>query len=278
LLDERSKRTRPGLDDKILCSWNAMMISAYCEAANSFGNKTYLECAIQNGKFILERMRNPDGSLMHSYKNGKQGSEGFLEDYAFTIEALIRLYESTIDEHWLEEARRLADYTLQHFYDESSGLFWYTSGLSAPLIARKKEIYDNVIPSSNSCMAKNLFQLGNYFGATNYLEISRRMLSCVTRDMPSYGSGFSNWATLLLWQTGTYFELAVTGNEANEKLNEARKSYLPNVQLAGDDSGKSRLSLLSERFVPQKTLFYLCQNNSCKLPVSTFDEIRQQIH
>jgi uncharacterized protein YyaL (SSP411 family) len=172
LLAAREKRIRPGLDDKSLTSWNAMMMRGYTDAYMVFGEKAFLEAALKNAEFILAKQVRKDGGLNHSYKNGKSSINGFLEDYGFVIDAFIQLYQATFDEKWLKEARVLTEHAITHFYDGSgaTGMFYFTSDADTELIARKAEVADNVHPSSNSMMAANLFLLGNYYDDKNYLK------------------------------------------------------------------------------------------------------------
>ena len=163
LMKERNKRIRPGLDDKQLTSWNALMLKAYADAYSTFGEKAWLEKAINTANFILEKTKQPGGGLFHSHKNGKSTVNGLLEDYSFTIEGLVALYQASGQEQWLNKAEELMEYTIAHFYDHTSGMFFFTSNDHESLIARKMEINDNVIPASNSAMAKCLFLLGHLF-------------------------------------------------------------------------------------------------------------------
>ncbi|MDX5437666.1 MAG: thioredoxin domain-containing protein, partial [Pontibacter sp.] len=178
LMEVRATRERPGLDDKILTSWNALMLKGLADAYYVFGNKHFLDLALQNAHFILLRLKKEE-KLYHSYKNGHATIDGFLEDYALLIQAFLRLYEITFDEQWLQEAKDLADYTLENFFDEKEGMFYFTDKRSEKLIARKKEIFDNVIPSSNSVMATNLHLLGLIFDEERYTQLSDKMLANV---------------------------------------------------------------------------------------------------
>ena len=157
------KRVRPRLDDKILTSWNALMLTGYIDAYNTFGEKKFLDRALQSAHFLSTKMMQPDYSLKRNYKNGKTSINVFLDDYSFTIEAFIDLYETTFDEHWLQLAQNISNYTIQHFYNLNNGMFFYTSATDEPLIARKSETSDNVIPASNSSMAKALYKLGTLY-------------------------------------------------------------------------------------------------------------------
>jgi len=272
LLTERSKRIYPGLDDKQLTSWNALMIKGYCEAFEAYGNIEFHEAATRNTELILNKVKREDGGLFHSYKNGKATINGYLEDYCFFIEALMSLYEITFEEKYLDEARKLAGYVSKHFYDEVTGMYFFTSNLDKELIARKKEIHDNVIPASNSGMAKALFLLGKYFDDQDMRNRSRKMIHNVQNDMIKYGSAFSNWGMLMLWNVFPYYEVAIAGKEAEEKRKELANNYFPNKILAGTVNGKSKLPLLENRFTENKTMIYVCENYTCKLPVEDIPE------
>ncbi len=277
LLSVRSNRIRPGLDDKQLTSWNALMIKACCDAYVTFGNTTYLQTATRNANLILKKLKRADGGLYHSYKNGKASINGYLEDYSFTIEALLSLYEATFEESWLMEAANFADYTLEHFYDADSGFFWFTSDLDPALIARKKEIHDNVIPASNSSMAKGLYALGIYFENNRYSVIASRMVNSVSKEMEKYGSGYSNWAILLMKYVYPSKEVVIVGEEAEIYRKQIQSLYTINVLYAGCRNDSGKLSLLNNRYIKEETLIYVCQNHTCKLPVKTVPEAMEQI-
>ncbi|MEO6347712.1 MAG: thioredoxin domain-containing protein, partial [Aquaticitalea sp.] len=153
LLKERSKRERPRLDDKTLTSWNALMLKGYVDAYRVLGDKTYLDTALKNAEFIMKNQIRDDGGLNHNYKDDKSTINGYLEDYATTVEAFITLYEQTLDIKWLKEAKKLTDYSFDHFYDNQSNLFFFTSNSDANLVSRSIEYRDNVVPASNSIMA-----------------------------------------------------------------------------------------------------------------------------
>lgn len=272
LLAERNKRIRPGLDDKQLTSWNAMMIKGYCDAYEAFGEKKFLDCAIRNINLILAKNKREDGGLNHSLKNGKSSINGYLEDYSFFIEGLVKIYEATFEEKYLDEAKKLTEYTLKHFFDEQTGLFFFTSSLDPELIARKKEIHDNVTAASNSSMAKALYQLGKSFDEKNYLRISQTMLHNVKNEMARYGSSFSNWCELMMWNTYPFFEIAIAGKKAEEKRKELSNQYLPNKIIAGTAKQFSKLSLLENRFTENKTFIYVCENYTCRMPVESPEE------
>ncbi|MBT8255250.1 MAG: thioredoxin domain-containing protein [Bacteroidia bacterium] len=267
LMEFRNKRPKPRLDDKTLTSWNGLMLKGYVDAYKVFGTEAYLKIALKNARFIAENQLLGDGRLWHNYKNGKSNINGYLEDYASVIDAYIGLYEVTLNEEWLDKAKSMADYTLEHFHDTEKGMFYFTSDEDAEIVTRTIDYRDNVIPSSNSMMAKNLFVLSHHFDERNFADIAHQMLKNVQGELEQYPGGFSNWLDLLSNYRSPYYELVVVGPEADEMITKFNKIYLPGKLIAGSTSpGES--PLLKGRFLPGKTYIYVCVNNTCKLPVT----------
>lgn len=274
LLAVRSKRIRPGLDDKILTSWNALMIKGLCKAYQAFADEKYLNFAIQNFQFLSKNVINAEGGIYRNYKNGKASINGFLDDYALLIEAMICLYECTFEEDYLHRAKALTDHTLDHFRDDESGMFFYTSDEDEALIARKYETMDNVIPASNSVMAWNLKKLSQFFEEKRYEKIYRHLLKMVVPQIKSYASAYSNWASLLLEEVQGSFEIAITGEESTQKRQDLEKLYIPNKIILGGKQGT--LPLLQDKFVGETRIF-VCKDKSCRLPVNDVNEAIKQI-
>jgi len=270
LFDERAKRERPRTDHKVLTSWNGLMIRAYLDAYKVIGNKDYLDMALKNAKFIKENQLRNDGGLYHNYKNGITSIEGFSEDYASIISAYISLYEVTLDEDWLKLSRRILDYTITHFFDENSSMFYFTPNSETNLIARKVEIVDNVIPSSNSMLAQSLFKLSHFYSNEEYKNIAKQMLGNMIGNIESSPSSFSNWSNLYLNYSNPYYEVAVSGEKALDKLEELNKYYLPNILIAGA-LGESEVPIMKNRFNEGETYIYVCVDGTCKLPVKSVD-------
>lgn len=268
LLLKRSERIRPGLDDKILTSWNGLMLKGYVDAYLSTFNTSYIDIAVRNGNFLLEKIRKSDGSLYHNYKNGLSSIPGFLEDYAFTIEAFISLYQATFDEKWLTEAKHLMDYAIRHFSDEKSDLLYFTSDQSNDLFARKPELTDNVIPASNSSIAQSLFKLGHYFGNTIYLEKSKKMAGSLSKNMQQYPSAFSNWGIHVMNLVDPFFTIIICGEKALKLARQLQQYYRPFIMLAASTAG-SDLPVFLNRFLKGKTLIYVCTEDGCRMPVET---------
>ena len=271
LFKERKKKNRPRLDDKILTSWNAMMLKAYVDAYRVFNDEKFIEAALKNATFLKTNLIRKDGGLNRNYKNGKSNINGYLEDYSNLIEAYIALYEFTLDQDWLNLSKGLADYCYKHFYDENTQMFYFTSNEDENLISRRTEIIDDVIPASNSILARNLFKLGHYFENKTYISTSEQMLNNVEKEMIKYGSGYSNWLQLYCDFTSEFYEIAIVGEAAEKLIKEINGFYIPNKIIAASKS-KSEEPLLKHRFQKGKTLIYVCLNQVCKFPVSSSNE------
>jgi uncharacterized protein YyaL (SSP411 family) len=265
LLQERKKRSQPHLDNKALTSWNALMIKGYTTAYRSFKNPHYKEIAIKSASFLLNNQIQKDGSLYHSYKDGKSSIIGFSEDYASVVDAFIGVYQITLDEKWLTKAKELTDYALSHFLDKKTNMFYFTSNSSKNLITRKMEIRDDVIPASNSVFAQNLFLLGHYYSNAAYSKIAKQMLHNVAADAVKYPTEYYNWLNLMLNYTGSYYEVAISGKEAQQKINTLQAYYLPNILIAGATK-ESSLPIMENRFMPNETYIYVCVEGACKMP------------
>jgi len=276
LLKERNKRVRPALDDKIITAWNSLMIKGYVDAYRVFDDPKFLNAAKKNAEFILKNVQKSDFRLDRNFKNGTSTINGFLDDYAFTIDAFIALYQATFDEKWLLEAQQLATYSIAHFYDSKSGMFYYTSDLDPSLIARKMDISDNVIPSANSQMAKNLFVLGKYFYNDDYLQKSKKMLSNVKQNALTGGVYYANWDILMAWFANEPYEVAILGENYLNKRKEFDTYYLPNVFLSGGKN-EGTLELLKNKYIKGQTTIYACQNKACKMPDIEVKRVIMQI-
>lgn len=271
LLKARSNRVRPGLDNKILTSWNALMMKGYVDAYRALGREEYLECARKNAKFIIDNLMGDDGKLAHTFNRGRNKINGFLEDYAMLADSLLELYSVSFEEEYLRKALLLAEYAILHFHNPENGLFFVTSDLDAPLIARKQEVYDNVIPSSNSVMAKVLHILGLVFEREDLATISDRMVEAVKEQAVKYPSSFANWNSVMIAKAWPYYTVVVTGPECRERAAGIRKDYHPEIFICGSEKS-SKLPVFKERFVEGETKIYVCTGNECKLPTSSVEE------
>ena len=277
LLDKRDQRNKPRLDDKTLTSWNALMLKAYINAYTVFNDSHFLKMALKNAVFIRNKQIKEDGGLYRNYKNGKSNIEAYLEDYATVIDAYISLYEATFDEDWLFTAKQLTDYCFDHFFDVQSKMFYFTSNINSDLITRKIEIDDNVIPSSNSIMANNLFKLGHFYANKNYGKTAKIMLNNVEGNALDYAEGHSNWLLLYSNYLTEFYEIAIVGTDAKEKLQELNLHYIPNKLLVGGTK-ESDLPLLQNKYSSNTTTYYVCVDGACKLPVTETDKALKQIN
>ncbi len=268
LMEVRSKRIRPGLDDKIITSWNALMISGYVEAYKALKKPAYKASAIASMKFILDNQVKENGRLNRNYKEGKSTINGFLDDYALTILALIDVYEITFEKEYLDRADALMSHAIEHFFNEETGMFYYTSDLDPPLVARKTELNDNVIPGSNSSIARALNELGILLYKNDYVELSTQMLSnmeerLVDSDRTDF---YSNWAMLYNEKVHTPYEIAIVGPDAAKLRDEMQAIFLPDALFLGGEN-EGEMKLLEGKLQEGETYIYVCQNKVCKFPV-----------
>lgn len=278
LLNERNKRVRPGLDDKILTGWNGLMLKGLCDAFAVFGEAHFLELAIKNAHFLLEYMYEED-RLKRNFKNGKASIDGYLEDYAAVIQAFIALYEVTFDEKWLQYADRLVQTTLDEFYHAEEELFYFTANSAETLIARKKEIFDNVIPSSNALMATNLYHLGMLLEKQDYIDKSSNMLKRIDRIVTMAPQDLAYWAILYAQRTYPTAEIALVSEDLVHDMHLLRETFIPNRIIAGKQpKNHSDLPLLEGRkLINDQASFYLCYNKACQLPVNDPKQLLDQL-
>lgn len=274
LLDKRNERVRPGIDTKCLTAWNAMLVKGLCNAAITFDDKVMREMAVQIADWIIGKQTKENGSLWRVETNGKSTINGFLDDYANVITACIALYELTFEESWLHRAKRFTNYVTDHFFDPNSGMFFYTSQ-DTELLVRKMELNDNVIPASNSVMARNLFSLSQYFQNEEYKKMAEQMLANVYDGMEMHGSGYSNWGQLLIHLVYHRSECVVVGAEI-EKMRALQQAKLPNTLFAYA-SKSSDLPLFSDKPLADTTTIYVCEHGLCNAPTSDVTEAKEYI-
>ncbi|PTB95785.1 thioredoxin domain-containing protein [Marivirga lumbricoides] len=277
LLQKRSNRLRPGLDDKMLCGWNALMLTGLCDAYKADNNEEYLQMARGNFEFIISKLLK--GNKLHrNYKNGKSTLDAYLEDYALTIQAFIAYAEVSGNLDALHKARELADYTLANFYDEEEKLFYYTDAQSEKLIARKKEIFDNVIPASNSVMMENLHWLGILSTGSEYLEISDTMLEQVEHFISKEPRYMSNWASAATLKVHNTYDVVIIGPEAKNMQQQMWAQFHPNTLILAREEPTEIASVFKgKELLNQQTTIFVCQMNACQKPVNTVGEAIEQL-
>jgi uncharacterized protein YyaL (SSP411 family) len=229
--------------------------------------------AIQNALY-LQKNHYREGVLYRTPLGVHHPIPGYLEDYAFVIHGLLDLYQATFDEKWLRWARELIHNTIDHFYDEREDLFYYTSGMSGSLIARKKEIFDSVIPSSNSEMAINLFLAGELLGETEFTAIAEKMVRRMTNMLMNEPDYLTNWGKVYLMFAAPFAEIAIVGKDPVNIRYQMASQYLPNKVFCGTTSG-SDLPLLQDKKNTATNTIFVCYNKACKLPVhSSIDALK----
>ena len=276
LEQKRSERIRPGLDDKILSSWNGLLIKGLTDCYRALGDESIRELAVKCGEFVLAKMT-VEGKIRHSYKNGTATITAFLEDYAAVIEGYLGLYQITFDENWLIESRLLTDYSVSNFYDRTDGYFYFTDSEGESLIARKKELFDNVIPSSNSIMAQNLYMLGKIFDNVEYETLADTMLSKMRKVLLADVQWVTNWAALYCMKAASTAEIVIIGDAADDLRKDLDRFFIPNKVVLGSET-QSQLPLLQNKTDRNgKTLIYVCYDKTCQLPVTSVEEALKQI-
>lgn len=271
-LKKREERVRPGLDNKMIAGWNGLVLSGLSEAFQATGEESLLLMANKNAAFIKNRL----------VKNGKlnrfpdRNMEGFLEDYAAVIQGFIKYYETTFEWNYLQVAQLLMKRANDVFFDETENLYYFTSDESQALIARKKELFDNVIPSSNSLMAWNLVHLGTHFYNDELTQKGKNMLAKMTDLIQQEPEYLSNWGVLALELSGSFAEVVIIGKEHETFAQDLNTKFIPGkVVTASKKPGKSPLYELKTA-IGGKTTIYVCYDKSCKQPVTTVaDAIKQ---
>lgn len=270
LLSARSHRIRPGLDNKCLTGWNAMTVRGLCESFVTLGDEHYLYMAEK----IMHWMLNTQvvkGKLYRNYNNGRTTIEGFLEDYAHAIDACLAMYQATFKTTWLDQAKKWTEHCIEAFGDVDSQMFFFTNA-DTQLIARKMEINDNVIPSSNSVMARNLYYLGRYLNAPEYTNRARTMLANVYDGMEQYGSGYSNWGMLLLHEIYGLAEV-VSPNNTNDPWT-LNKAGVPFVLTAKVDKD---LPMTADKAGTSNNDIMVCFEGACQLPTNDWEVAKRQV-
>ncbi len=276
LLTHRETRVRPGMDDKILSGWNGMMLKGLVDAYEAFDKKRFLTLARNNAEFLTSEMMDK-GQFFRSYKNGEASIDAYLEDYAFVIDGLTALYQVSFEEKWIVKAWELTEYVIEHFYDAEEGLFFYTDDRSEKLIARKKEVFDNVIPASNSQMAINLHHLGVIFDHQDYRDKAASMVSKMVqlmRDEPGY---LSNWAILYSYLATPTAEISIVGPDVAAVTQQFVKRFLPNKVVMGTTDGSDMPLMKGKSAMNGETTIYVCYNKTCKLPVTSVEKAYEQL-
>jgi uncharacterized protein len=274
LYEARSERVRPGLDDKRLTAWNALMLGALAEVGAVLEREDYLDAARGCAELILRDLRDDAGRLLRTYKDGEGRLNAYLEDHAFLLEALLTLYEATFEPRWFEEARALADTTIARFGDPERGGFFSTSDDHEELIARRKEIGDHPIPSGNSAAALGLLRLEALSGERTYGEWAEGVLRLFAKAAPRQPDAFAHLLRALDFQLSPTKEVALIGDDLAELAAVVRSRRRPHLVLAGGPEGSDTPPLLADRpTLDGKPTAYVCEHFACQAPVTTAEHL-----
>lgn len=270
LFAQRSARIRPQLDDKILLGWNALTITALCKAYAATGEERYKQLALNNYDFLVKAFEAVDGSFYHTYKNSQAKIPAFLDDYAYLIQACIHLQEVTGELMYLKKAKDLTEYVVDNFVEVDTGFFYYTHQHQQDVIVRKKEVYDGAVPSGNAVMAGNLLYLGTLFNQSNWREHAIDITQNLGTAIIRYPTSFGVWASLVQIQTNGIKEIVVTGSDARNYVKPLLEVFLPNKIMQTAIFFENGFPLLEGKEFAQETMFYVCENYTCKEPVNNF--------
>jgi uncharacterized protein len=268
LLEKRSNRIRPQLDDKTILGWNALMNTACSKAFGATGNELYRQLAIDNMNFLLTHCKTNSGNgLHHTWKNDKAKFPAFLDDYAFLIQALIHLQEITADKKWLLIAKSFTEFVIGNFSESQTGFFFYTPLTQTDVIVRKKEVYDGATPSGNSVMACNLHHLSILFDKKEWGERSATMISSLGMAITRYPTSFGNWVSLLQEMISGTNEIALVGKDFSILHADLLSMFVPHKVMMATSTVDSAFPLFAEKPVTNTPTIYLCHNYTCLNPV-----------
>ena len=282
LFQEREKRVRPFRDEKILTSWNGLMLSGLAEAIKVSANPRYIEAAAKTVIFIFTRMFR-DGFLLHTYKDGKSMLHGYLDDYAFLAAGLLDLYEATLERSTLEQALQLAEMMIREFWDDIDGAFFYTGKSHEQLISRTKPAFDSSVPSANSIATQVLLRLYHYTTREDYLRRAEKVLRLYYDAMEKQPFGFAHMLSALDFYLEKPKEIVLVGRKKDEATQDLLKKihslYLPNMTLqlvASDEPLKAISPLLEGKTqLGGKPTVYVCHNFTCSPPVTEWEDLRE---
>jgi uncharacterized protein YyaL (SSP411 family) len=281
----RELRVKPARDEKVLTAWNGLMLASFAEAGAILDRDDYTDVARRNARFVLDNLRR-DGLLLRTYKDGQAKLNAYLEDYAFYIDGLVTLFETTGELEWFQEALSLTATMIDEFWDEQEGAFFYTGKSHENLIVRSKDFFDNATPSGNSVAASVLLRLGLLTDNSDYQRRAATILGLTAASVRRYGAGFGRMLCALDFYLGRPKEIAIIGSagEADTEalLQTVWSLYIPNKVLAravpADSSAANAISLLRERtMVDNRPTAYVCEHFVCKEPTTSPAKLKAQL-
>jgi uncharacterized protein YyaL (SSP411 family) len=279
LFEMRQARTKPGRDEKILTAWNGLMLRSFAEAASSLDREDYRRIAARNAEFMVSTLHG-EGGLLRSFKDGRARLNAYLEDYACLIDGLISTYEATFNPRWIHAARNLSNLMIEKFWDSNEGGFYLTSNDHESLIHRPKDFNDNATPSGSSAAAFALLRLWKLTGEQKWADHAVRTMESMAGLIPKHPAAFAHWLCALDFYLGRVKEIAISGNpddpQTKKLLNEVFRTYLPNKVVACGIDGD--VFLLENRpQIGDLPTAYVCENFSCKLPVTTPEDLSKAL-
>ncbi|MBE9531378.1 MAG: thioredoxin domain-containing protein, partial [Proteobacteria bacterium] len=264
LFKARAKRIRPALDDKALTDWNALMITALSKGGSAFGDDRLVEAAVRAASFIIENMITPDGRLLHCLRGTGSSVEGFVDDYAFFISALIDLYEANFDAKYLEIALKLQRVMIEDFWDAENGGFFFTTKANKDVLVRQKNFYDGAMPSGNSIALGNLFRLSRMTEEVALGETAERLLGLFSTFAAGGTLGFIQFINSAFQLLGPAYEAVIAGKpgakDTDDMLQAIRGEFLP---------GKVLIFRAADG---EKAKAYICRDRACAQPTTDIKE------
>jgi uncharacterized protein YyaL (SSP411 family) len=275
LYEARSTRVRPGLDDKRLTAWNALMISALAEAGAVLERDDYVQAAVQCATFVLDQMRGPDGRLLRAWKESHARLDAYLEDHAFLLEALITLYETTFEPRFFREARALGDAIIERFEDPERGGFFTTASDHERLAVRRKDLEDSPIPSGNSAASFGLLRLALLSGEGKYERHALGVLRLLFPLAARHPAAFGHLLQAIDFYLAPVREVAIVGpaSQTAELVRTVRAGYRPHVVIAVGDGGDGVPLLDGREPVGGRAAAYVCEHFVCQAPVTSAEEL-----
>ena len=267
LYETRAERTWPGLDDKRLTAWNALAIAALADAGSALERSDYVDAAVRCTEFVQRDLREADGRLLRSFKDGTAKLNAYLEDHAFLVEALLTLYEATFDPRWFGAARATADAMIERFADEDRGGFFETSSDHERLVTRRKDLEDNPIPAGNSSAAYGLLRLAALTGEHEYERRALGVLRLLHPIAPRQPQAFPHFLQALDFHLATVREVALAGEDTRPLERVVRARFRPHIVLAGGEADGVPL-LAGREPVDGRAAAYVCEHFSCQRPVT----------
>lgn len=278
LFKVRDQRVYPGLDDKILLDWNALLCKAHCAAYHALGDDRYKAIAKRNIEFLLTKFSKGAGlDLYHTYKNGQAQYDAFLSDYAFLIDALFAVYEVTFDLKYLDLATRYCDFVIQQFLDKPNKMFYFTSTKQNDIVLRKKELYDSAVPSGNSTMALNLQRIGILMDRADFRQLAVEMLVRMKDSIERYPSSFGRWSKALLNEVYGIPEIVILGTANDSKAKAVQSEFLPDKVLMATATENENYPLLAGKILTEETMIYLCKDYVCQRPVEEVSQLFENL-